>query len=165
MSQGSNPISAWTVEEVRAAGEEVRTQLIIGYVAVMILVAGSDGTVDADETNALMGWVHRRTESGEGPAFALLKDEPKQVIAAYNAVGEGTLEPAQALTHTLDVLNRDVEASLRAAYVEELRALGREIAGASGGSSIFFWKSKVSKEEEKLLAELDRLLAKTVVPD
>jgi hypothetical protein len=144
-------ITAWTTDQVQASGAQ--PALAAGYGAVAALVAGVDG-FDDRERAALSAWV-AKTQQGTSPAAALLAGD-------VSAVLRGALTDAEAaeaaLTASIAALNASVAAPVRAAYRDELRALGQHLAQASNGSWFAFWRPKVSDEERAQLMRVEEIL-------
>lgn len=109
---------------------------------------------DDRERAALSAWV-AKTQQGTSPAAALLAGD-------VSAVLRGALTDAEAaeaaLTASIAALNASVAAPVRAAYRDELRALGQHLAQASNGSWFAFWRPKVSDEERAQLMRVEEIL-------
>ncbi len=131
---------------------DARAALAAGYGAVAALVAGVDG-FDDRERAALSAWV-AKAQQGTTPAAALLAGGADAVLAG--ALVDAAAAEA-ALIASIAALNRSVAAPLRAAYRDELRALGQHLAEASNGSWFAFWRPKVSDEERARLMRVEEI--------
>jgi hypothetical protein len=152
------PITRWDAASVASLGEDARMMLISGYAAVMLLVAGADGNVDKKELNAFFKWLGGELDQ-PGATSALLQSGPEIVLAALATMAKGDVNPAQSIMGLMVMLKERVAPNIRMSYTNDLRSLGKAVAEASGGSLLFFWKSKIDANEQKMLDALDSLLA------
>jgi hypothetical protein len=150
-------LSAWNTVEVARLGDAARAALLSGYAAVLLWVAGSDGVIDERERKAFFRWCGDALAQ-PGPASALMRPAPEAIVVELGRLRRSAQSPAEALMPALATLRERVPPSLRRAYTDDLREVGRVVAEASGASRWRFWSSKVSAEERRMLEHFDALL-------
>jgi tellurite resistance protein len=123
----------------------IRVDTVEALVLVpLVLVAWADGKMDPAERDAVLRAAEATGIPREGPGFALLEAWTKE---------RPPPELATSWRSYIDALMKELSADQRWALEERIVERARSVARASGG---FLGLSKISAEEEAVLAELER---------
>jgi len=126
----------------------IRVDTVEALVLVpLVLVAWADGKMDPAERDAVLHAAEATGIPREGPGYALLQAWTKQRPPA---------ELATSWRSYIAALTKELSADQRWALEERIVERARAVARASGG---FLGLSKISREEEAVIAELEKAFA------
>lgn len=149
------PVDARPVGE--GPSSAILTAAHLAVVGAGVLVARADGDFDGDEKRALLRVLLARGARG-GLLAPLLERGPAPLVMAMVTAAQAPDLPA-LLRHVFAKAEAELPADQRPAWRDEVRAVARTVAEASGPRRWVLFGSRTSAAEDAALRALDELLA------